>query len=59
MVARVVGGGDGVHHVLSDPPHGERAVPRPGHQELIVQPGLVKDPITVGVLPNADGVEGR
>ena len=58
MVAGVVGAGDGVHHLLGDAPHGEGAVPRPRHQELVVQPRLVEDPVTVGALPHADGVQG-
>ena len=46
------------NHLLSDPPQGEAAVPRPGDQELVVKPGLIEDPVVVSVLSHADWVKG-
>ena len=58
VVAWVVSTGHSIHHLLGDSPHGQSAVPGARDEELIVQPGLVKDPVAVGVLAHADGVEG-
>merc|ERR1719209_784223 len=56
LVAGDVRLGHLVHHVLGDPPEGQAPVPAPRHQELVVQPGLVEDPVVVSVLPHTDRV---
>ena len=58
LVGGDVGAGDLLHHLLSHSPQGKTTVPGPRHQELVVQPGLVKDPVVVGILTNTDWVKG-
>ena len=58
LVGGDVRAGDLLHHLLRHSPQGEAAVPGPGDQELVIQPGLVKDPVVVSILTNTDGVKG-
>ena len=58
LVGGDVGAGDLLHHLLSHSPQGKTPVPGPGDQELVIQPGLVKDPVVVGILTDADRVKG-
>ena len=58
LVGGDVGAGDLLHHLLSHSPQSKTPVPGPGDQELVVQPGLVKDPVVVGILTDADRVQG-
>ena len=58
LVGGDVSAGDLLHHLLSHSPQGKTPVPGPGDQELVIQPGLVKDPVVVGILTNTNWVKG-
>ena len=58
LVGGYVSTGDLLHHLLRHSPQGKTAIPGPGYKELIVQPGLVKDPVVVRILTHADRIKG-